>query len=144
MPTDPQPYYTLEDFIQDFPDDIACLEWLKKTRWADGIHCQTCGKITSHYLIISRKSYACQSCGHHVHPTADTIFHKSSTPLTTWFYVIYLMVMTQSKISAKDVQRQANVTYKTAWRMHYSIRTRLNEGQSLFGDELDPALLRST
>ena len=125
--------YTLEDFMNDFPDDMACLEWLKKTRWTDGIFCQTCGKITSHYFIASRKSYACQSCGHHVHPTADTIFHKSRTPLTTWFFVIYLMVQTGGKIPAKDVQWLTGVTYKTAWRMKTLIQQRMDDNQDLFG-----------
>jgi len=37
----------------------------------------------------------CNTCGHHEHPTAGTIFHKSTTSLTTWFYAIYLMSSTR-------------------------------------------------
>lgn len=34
---------------------------------------------------MSRPSYSCAKCGHHIHPTAGTIFHKSSTSLHLWF-----------------------------------------------------------
>ena len=123
----PMQAYTLEDFHREFPDEKACLEWLKNERWKDGIFCETCGKITSHYYIASRKSFCCQTCGNHVHPTANTIFHKSSTPLKQWFYAIYRIGQTGGKISAKQLERELGVTYKTAWRMHKLILQRLSE-----------------
>lgn len=119
--------YTVKDFMNDFPDDNACLEWLKNHRWPEGIFCEKCGKVTKHHLIESRKSFSCQECGHHVHPTAGTIFHKSSTPLTSWFHAIFLMASTRCGISAKQVEREVGVTYKTAWRMCRLIRERLCE-----------------
>ena len=75
-------------------------------------------------------------CGHHVHPTADTIFHKSTTPLTLWFYAIYLMACTSSGISAKQLGRELGVTYKTAWRMFHQIRKMMgdNEDDELTGE----------
>jgi len=76
---------------------------------------------------VSRPSYSCDQCGHHVHPTAGTIFHKSSTSLKTWFHAIYLMASTRCGISAKQVERETGVTYKTAYRMFNKIRTLLNE-----------------
>ena len=56
------PHYTEEEFEQDFPDDIACLEWLKNQRFPDGIYCENCQNITKHHLIEARKSYSCQVC----------------------------------------------------------------------------------
>lgn len=120
--------YTLKDFQAQFPTDDACLEWLKNYLYPNGIHCQTCDRVTKHHKVASRKSYSCDYCGHHVHPTADTIYHKSSTPLTTWFYAIYLMASTRCGISAKQIERETGVTYKTAWRMFKQIRTMLAEG----------------
>lgn len=119
--------YTVKDFQRDFPDDVACLEWLKNYRWPNGIYCKNCGKVTKHHLMQTRKSFSCQECGNHVHPTAGTIFHKSRTPLTTWFYAIYLMAQTRGGISAKQIERETGVTYKTAWRMCRLIRKRLDE-----------------
>lgn len=121
--------------MQEFPDETACLEWLKNRRWAGGIVCEKCGCVTKHHLVISRKSYSCQECGHHVHPTADTVFHKSSTPLNQWFYVIFLLASEHCGISAKQVERELGVTYKTAWRMCKLIRDRLEDGEDSFPGE---------
>ena len=130
----PMKTYTLRDMQNEFPDDKTCLDWLLNNRYPNGITCTNCGVINAkHHFIASRKSYSCQECGHHVHPTADTIFHKSSTPLTLWFYAIYLMSSTRTSISAKQLQRELGVTYKTAWRMFTLIRSRLNEGGDAFG-----------
>ena len=119
--------YTFKDFDKAFPDDAACLEWLREYLYADGIACKKCKRVTKHHRVASRPSYSCDVCGHHVHPTAGTIFHKSSTSLKTWFHAIYLMASTRCGISAKQIERETGVTYKTAWRMFKQIRSMLDE-----------------
>lgn len=123
--------YTIKDFQGDFPDDDACLEWLKDYLYPDGIFCPNDKKITPHHKLTKRKAYSCELCGHHTYPTANTIFHKSSTPLTLWFYATYLMANTRAGISAKQLERELGVTYKTAWRMFHQIR-------SMMGDDNKP------
>src|SRR6266436_1597787 len=125
--------YTFKDFERDFPTDDACLEWLKNYLYPEGVFCEPCGKVTKHHKVVSRKSYSCQHCGHHVHPTASTIYHKSSTSLRTWFHAIYLMASTRCGISAKQLERETGVTYKTAWRMFKQIRMLLAEERILSG-----------
>jgi transposase len=122
--------YTLKDFQKQFPDDATCLEWLRNRLYPEGIYCETCEATTKHHRVVSRPSYSCDHCGHHVHPTAGTIFHKSPTPLTTWFYAMYLMSATRCGISAKQIQRETGVTYKTAWRMFKQIRSMLTDENS--------------
>ena len=131
--------YTISHFNQDFPNDDACLEWLKNFLYPDGIFCAKCGRITKHHKDSKRPSYSCDYCGHHVHPTAGTIFEKSTTPLKLWFHAIYLMSSTRCGISAKQIERETGVTYKTAWRMFKQIRSLLCEDtKSLTGEvELD-------
>lgn len=131
--------YTIRDLQRDFPDDKACLAWLVDYLYPEGIHCTKCGKVTPHHAMKTRRSYSCELCGHHVHPTADTIFHKSTTPLTLWFYAIYLMASTRAGISAKQLERELGVTYKTAWRMFHQIRKMMaDEDRDLDGEvEID-------
>lgn len=117
--------YTLRDFLAEFPNDDACLDWLMDYLYPHGVHCEACGRVTKHHRVKSRKSYSCDVCGHHVHPTAGTIYHKSSTSLRLWFYAIYLMSSTRCGISAKQLERELGVTYKTAWRMFKQIRSML-------------------
>jgi transposase-like protein len=119
------------EFMQEFPNDDACLEWLWRARHApDGqhAHCPKCDAKTAfkkYGTAQQRQSWTCTACGHHLHPTAGTIFHKSSTSLHLWFYAIYLMTSTRCGISAKQLERELGVTYKTAWRMMHLIRAKL-------------------
>lgn len=127
--------YTIKDLRRDFPDDAACLAWLVDYLYPDGIFCEKCDKVTPHHAMRTRKSYSCETCGHHVHPTAGTIFEKSSTPLTLWFEAIFLMTATRSGISAKQLERTLGVTYKTAWRMFHQIRKMMgDDGKDLSGE----------
>lgn len=121
--------YTVKDFNLEFPDDDSCLEHVKEQRWPDGIApCSKCGKDRKHHRVSGRTAYACDHCGNHIYPLAGTIFAKSSTSLKTWFYAMYLMGSTRCGISAKQIQRETGVTYKTAWRMFKQIRSLMSDG----------------
>src|SRR5205807_1350517 len=115
----------------EFPDDDACLDYLWRSRYApDGIHamCPRCDveRTFKRYATTQRRqSWTCTTCGLNVHPTAGTIFHKSSTSLHLWFYGLYLITSTRCGISAKQLERELGVTYKTAWRMFNVIRNSL-------------------
>src|SRR6266446_7267864 len=119
--------YSLMEFEREYPSDAACLEALVKRLYPDGIHCPTCKKITKHHRDKNRPSYACQNCGHHEHPMRGTNFQDSATSLKLWFYAIYLMSSTRCGISAKQLERELGVTYKTAWRMFKQIRSMLED-----------------
>lgn len=129
--------YTISQFNQDFPTDEACLEWLKNHLYPDGIFCKKCNRVTKHHKIAHRPSYSCDFCGHHVHPTSGTIFEKSTTPLKLWFHAIFLMSSTRCGISAKQIERETGVTYKTAWRMFNKIRKLLSEKQNPLSGEVE-------
>lgn len=126
--------FSLMEFVREFPDDDACLEWLWRTRHAeDGehAHCPRCDKQRSfkHYKnkTRTRQVWTCTSCSYQLSPTAGTIFHKSSTSLHLWFYAMWIMTSTRCGVSAKQLERELGVTYKTAWRMFRLIRTELME-----------------
>jgi transposase-like protein len=119
------------EFMREFPDDDSCLEYLWRTRLSrDGTHthCPKCDKRRAFKKYATgqqRQSWTCTACGHHLHPTAGTIFHKSSTSLSLWFYAIYLVTSSKTGVSAKHLERELGVTYKTAWRMFNLIRNSL-------------------
>jgi transposase len=139
---------SLMEFMREFPDDAACLEHLWRQRYApDGEHavCPKCEveRVFRKYATKQgRQSWTCTGCGLHVHPTAGTIFAKSSTSLHLWYYAMYLMASTRCGISAKQLERQIGVSYRTAWRMLNRIRVELmaDDGEMLSGDvEVDEA-----
>ncbi len=122
--------YTVQDLQDEFPTDEACLTYLwRQLHSVDGAtaDCPKCERPRRFHRVKSRHSYSCDSCGQHVHPTAGTIFEKSTTPLKLWFHAIFLLSQTRCGISAKQLQRELGVTYKTAWRMHNKIRELLQD-----------------
>lgn len=132
MTKSPMMKFTLKDFQATFSNDDVCLDYIRYKRYPERIDCPKCGKNSLFHHDKGKKSYSCQWCGYQISPTANTIFHKSPTPLTTWFYVIYLMAQTRGGISAKQIQRETGVTYKTAWRMCNQIRSMLSEEHNIF------------
>jgi transposase-like protein len=68
-----------------------------------------------------------------------TIFEKSTTSLQLWFYAMYLIASTRCGISAKQLERELGVTYKTAHRMFKKIRTHLmnDEGNDQLGGDVE-------
>lgn len=119
--------YTIFDFDREYPDDAACLESLVQRLYPDGISCPKCEAVTRHHRVKSRTCYECQHCGHQEYPMAGTIFEGSATSLRLWFYAMFLMSQTRGGISAKQLERELGVTYKTAWRMFKQIRKLLDD-----------------
>lgn len=129
--------FTKARFDRKFPDSDACLEWLKNHLYPDGIYCPVCKKATKYAKLQKRPVYACDVCRHQISPLAGTIFHKSPTPLKKWFNAIYKMSTTRSGYPATQLQEEAGVTYKTAWRMLNRIRFMLDEQPPMFRGEVE-------
>jgi transposase-like protein len=115
--------YTFQQFKTDYPDDDACLDAIFAQKYGEHPTCNGCGVAESTFHRISgRRASACQWCGHHLYPCVGTPFEKSSTKLTLWFHAMYLMTATRNGVSAKELERQLGVTYKTAWRIGHELR----------------------
>jgi len=144
--------YTFKQFQAEYPDDEACLRRLMDLRYGGTeIVCPACGVETSFHPMTNRRAFACKDCGHHIYPCAGSIFHKSSTKLSIWFFAMYLMTSTRHGVAAKEIQRQTGVTYKTAWRICHELRRLMasadyhaNKDQPLSGHvEIDETILGS-
>src|SRR5574337_533608 len=108
-------------------------------------HCPKCDQTRRFSRVAGRPAWDCDTCGYHLHPTAGTIFHKSSTSLHLWFYAMYVMASTRCGVSAKQLERELGVTYKTAWRMFNLIRNELmadEDAEPLSGEvEMDETFI---
>jgi transposase-like protein len=111
----------LMKLMEQFHDANDCREALKDLRWPDGIVCPRCQSklIRNSY---TREQYDCASCGYQFSVTSGTIFHDSHLPLPKWFVAVYLMVESKKGISANQMKRTLNVSYKTAWYLCHRIR----------------------
>jgi transposase len=113
---------TLKEFQARFPNDDVCLDHLMRVRYGQRLVCNTCQSEGKFYRVKSRRCFECEHCGYQVYPTAGTPFESTRTPLTDWFFVMFLFTASRNGVAAKEVQRQIGVTYKTAWRMCHLIR----------------------
>lgn len=115
--------FTFKQFQQQYPDDSACLAKIMDEQYGGTeFTCPGCGVDSKFHRLSNRRAYSCQECGHHVYPCVGTIFEKSRTPLTNWFFAMYLMTSTRHGVAAKELERQIGCTYKTAWRMAHELR----------------------
>jgi len=115
--------YTFKQFQSEYPDDAACLAKIMEVQCGGTeFTCPGCGAFAKFHAMSKRRAYACQQCGHHIYPCAGTIFEKSRTNLTKWFFAMYLMTSTRHGVAAKELERQLGVTYKCAWRMAHELR----------------------
>lgn len=115
--------YTFKQFRAEYPDDEACLSKVLEMRYGGAeFTCPGCEELSKFHRIKKRRAFACQNCGHHVYPCVGTPFEKSRTPLTDWFFAMYLLTSTRHGVAAKELERQIGCTYKTAWRMAHELR----------------------
>lgn len=127
--------HTIHQFNQQFPDDDTCLTYMFDQAYGNMPACPKCGVASpGYYRVMARKCFECKDCGNQIHPLANTIFHKSSTSLRDWFYIIYLYSVAKNGVSAKEVERHLGVTYKTAWRIAKQVRELMQQsGNPLSG-----------
>lgn len=125
--------YTLKDMQKAFGSDDTCLQFLFDKRFGGLDACPKCGVIEpKFYRVKKRMSFVCKDCKGQLFPLVGTIFEKSTTPLTDWFHAIYLFSVSKNGVSAKELERQIGVSYKTAHRMEKMIR-RLMREDDMFG-----------
>jgi len=114
---------TLREFQRTFADEAACAHYLAACRWPDGFRCPRCGHDRA-YVLTSARRWQCAApgCRYQTSLTSGTVLHRSKTPLTTWFWAAYLMTTDKRGVSALLLQRQLDVSYKTAWLLLHKLR----------------------
>jgi len=130
---------TVHEFFKHFSDEDACLAYLMKARFGNPLECPKCGNEGQFAKLKKVPAYACPTCGHHIHPMAGTIFHRSHVPLQKWFYAMYLFTTSRHGVPAKELQRQLGVSYPTAFRMGHQIRKHMAEtdGDPMLGGHVE-------
>ena len=134
---------TYQEFRAWFPDDTACVEYLGKLRWPTGFSCPRCGD--GHSWRTGDGLWMCAGCGLKTSATAGTIFHRSHTPLSTWFAAVWFVTSQKNGVSAKGLQDALGFgSYETAWAwLHKLRRTMVRPDRELLGGvvELDQSFL---
>jgi transposase-like protein len=113
---------TFQEFRDWFPTDDACVDYLEGLRWPDGFVCPECGGDNG-WRISQRRMWMCAGCGRKTSVTAGTIFHRSHTPISTWFAAAWFVTSTKNGINASALQTQLGFgSYETAWAWLQKLR----------------------
>jgi transposase-like protein len=103
-----------------------CCEFLEHLRWPQGVKCPHC-ESDKVYRVKSRFKYECSACRYQFSVTSGTIFHRSHLPLQKWIIASLLIANAKKGISAMQLMRDLNVTYKTAWYLGHRLRRAMKE-----------------
>jgi len=103
-------------------DEVSCAAFLCVRRWPDGFVCPACGGSRSVALKSRPRLFECLDCGRQTSLTAGTAMHRSKLPLTTWLWAAHVMATHSNGMSARQLEDQLGVTYKTAWLLGQKLR----------------------
>jgi transposase-like protein len=133
----------LIDVTKKFATPEACNDFIESMRWPEGVECLKCNsKRVSKYQkqegsrkrvnpktgeaelkpVPARTLYVCLDCNHQFSATTGTIFGDTHLDLEKWFIAAALMVNAKKGVSAKQLQRDLGIAYKTAWYLSHRIR----------------------
>jgi transposase-like protein len=112
---------TYQQLLRWFPDNDACLEYLGRLRWEDGFVCPACG--ADRFWRTGAGLWMCRACQRRTSVTAGTIFHRTRTPMSTWFAAIWFVTSQKNGVSAQGLQRVLGFgSYETAWAWLHKLR----------------------
>jgi transposase-like protein len=112
--------------MEAYDTEEECRDTLIKLRWPNGVACVRCGS-THIRTDRTRNIYDCGACGFQFSVTTGTILHDTHLPLPKWFVTIYLMTESKKGMSANQIKRTIDVSYKTAWYLCHRIRAAMTE-----------------
>src|SRR4051812_9265428 len=126
----------LVTLAQKYSDDDTARELLESIRWPNGPICPHCQFNEIYKLTPKPKSnrparkglYKCAACRKQFTVTVGTIFEDSHIPIGKWLMAIFLICSSKKGMSAHQLHRMLDVTYKTAWFMAHRIRFAMGQG----------------
>ncbi len=121
---------TVFEVMERFPDEEACVAFLRGLRWPQGFACPRCGGRASSTLR-TRRLEQCRRCRYQASLTAGTVLHGTRLPLRVWFLAIFFLGRHKTGISALQLQKDLGLgSYKTAWMLLHKLRSALGERAS--------------
>ena len=119
------------DFPRRFPNEKACVRYLKKQREREGIFCRACHQDQKHYWFESRRFWKCTVCSSKTNLRAGTVMEKSKIPLLYWFKAVHFITSTAKPFSALELQKQiGHKRYEPVWYMMHKIRRLMTDEEN--------------
>ena len=123
-----------------FHDEAAAFAKLEAIVWPEGPICPHCGNKGEKPIYDLAKTRIglkkCGSCRKQFTVRVGTVFESSHIPLHKWLQAAYLLCSSKKGISAHQLHRVMEITYKSAWFMAHRSREAMRTGElAPFGGE---------
>lgn len=113
----------------------AAFAHLESVLWADGVICPHCGCIDRAGKLKGKSTrlgvWKCYECRKQFTVKVGTVFEHGRIPLHKMLQAVYLMTSSKKGISAHQLHRTLEITYKTAWFLAHRIREAMREGKPM-------------
>ncbi len=127
-----------EEFLQIFPDDLACQRYIEEIKWTEGFQCKKCAnkKYFTGARIFSRR---CTRCGYSESVTAFTFLHKCKFSLVKAFYIMMKVNKYSDDVNCAELSRELEMRKSTVWEFKNKV-LECKEGKKM---DLDYLLLHN-
>ena len=126
---------------KEYSDENKARQLLEQLRWPDGPvcpHCKNCKEKPIYTLKPKSSSkspareglYKCGACRKQFTVLVGTVFSDSHIPISKWLMAMFIICSSKKSISAHQLHRMLDITYKSAWFMTHRIRFAMNEGSA--------------
>lgn len=127
-----------------FHDEAAAFAFVEAALWNGEPVCPHCGCTGRVYPLpnvrgsksktnpegaIRHGLKKCGDCRKQFTVRVGTIFEESHLPMTKWLQAIFLMSSSKKGVSAHQLHRTLETTYKTAWFLAHRIREAMRSGE---------------
>ena len=119
-----------------FHDEQVAFDYVEAALWPQGPvcpHCGCTGRISAIKPNVAKRVRIglkfCGDCRKQFTVRVGTIFEESKLPMTKWLQAIFLMVSSKKGVSAHQLHRTLETTYKTAWFLAHRIREAMRDGE---------------
>jgi len=128
-----QPQLAKSDVIKAMPlvcsNELAAVEFLEQQRWGASPCCVKCGSVNEFKLLdkatgerSKRFLWKCRDCRKQYTVRIGTVYEESRIPLRHWCYTFWAMSVSKKGVSALQIMRQCQVSYKSALFLLHRIR----------------------
>ena len=105
-------------------------DWLEAARWPNGPSCPHCGSVAVARMGGNAHRpglFHCPDCRGQFTVLTGSVMESSHIALNKWVLAIRLVTASKKGISAHQLHRMLNITYKTAWFMCHRIREAMRD-----------------
>ncbi len=115
-------------------DDLAAVEFLEAQRWGSTLACVRCGSLNV-YQMRDRATgernkdyrWRCRDCKRVYTVRTGTVLEESRLPLRIWCHAFWRACSSKKGVSAKQIERECEISYKSALFLMHRIRWAMTE-----------------